>query len=88
MVWIYGGAYRFGSGGVDSHRIAHDGSLVVVTFNYREGVEGFAQIAGAPANRGLLDQIAVLQWVQENVEAFGGDPDQVTIFGESPAPGA
>ncbi|MFZ0378908.1 MAG: carboxylesterase family protein [Solirubrobacteraceae bacterium] len=87
MVWIYGGAYRFGSGGVDSHRIAHDGSLVVVTFNYREGVEGFAQIAGAPANRGLLDQIAVLEWVQENVEAFGGDPDQVTIFGESAGAG-
>ena len=83
MVWIYGGAYRFGSGGVDSRRIAHDGSVVVVTFNYREGVEGFAQMTGAPANRGLLDQIAALQWVQENVEAFGGDPDQVTIFGES-----
>ena len=87
MVWIYGGAYRFGSGGVDPRRIAHDGSLVVVTFNYREGVEGFAQIAGAPANRGLLDQIAVLEWVQENIEAFGGDPDQVTIFGESAGAG-
>ena len=87
MVWIYGGAYRFGSGGVDAHRIAHDGSLVLVTFNYREGVEGFAQIAGAPANRGLLDQIAVLQWVQENIEAFGGDRDQVTIFGESAGAG-
>ena len=56
MVWIYGGAYKVGSAdapGYDGARLAREGGLVVVTFNYRTGVEGFAQIQGAPANRGL-----------------------------------
>ena len=89
MVWIYGGQYQFGhSASYDSHRIARAGSLVVVTFNYRLGIEGFARIDGAPANRGLLDQVAALRWVRENIAAFGGDPDQVTIFGESAGAGS
>ena len=85
MVWIHGGAFVNGSGAVptyDGSRFARDG-VVCVTINYRLGVEGFASLAGAPANRGLLDQVAALEWVRDNVAAFGGDPDDVTIFGES-----
>ncbi|MET9391558.1 carboxylesterase family protein [Streptomyces sp. NPDC006624] len=91
MVWIYGGAYRIGhagSPGYDARRIAADGDLVVVTLNYRVGMEGFAHVEGAPANRGLLDQVAALEWVQDNIEAFGGDPGQVTVFGESAGAGS
>lgn len=54
-----------------------------MSFNYRVGIEGFACIEGAPANRGLLDQVAALEWVRDNIAAFGGDPGQVTVFGES-----
>ncbi len=85
MVFVHGGAFRNGSGAVpiyDGTHFARDG-VVCVTFNYRLGVEGFALLPGAPANRGLLDQIAALRWVQENIAAFGGDPGNVTIFGES-----
>ncbi|KFG74587.1 carboxylesterase/lipase family protein [Streptomyces mutabilis] len=91
MVWIYGGAYRIGhagSPGYDARRIAEDGDLVVVTLNYRVGMEGFARIEGAPANRGLLDQVAALEWVRDNITAFGGDPEQVTVFGESAGAGS
>ncbi|MER6129186.1 carboxylesterase family protein, partial [Streptomyces sp. NPDC001795] len=91
MVWIYGGAYKYGSAddpAYNGSRLAHDGELVVVTLNYRVGIEGFARIEGAPPNRGLLDQVAALEWVRENVTAFGGDPDQVTAFGESAGAGS
>jgi para-nitrobenzyl esterase len=91
MVWIYGGAYKLGhagSPGYDARRVAEDGDLVVVTFNYRVGMEGFAHIEGAPANRGLLDQVAALEWVRDNIAAFGGDPDRVTVFGESAGAGS
>jgi len=91
MVWIYGGAYKLGhsgSPGYDAQHIAREGDVVVVTVNYRVGIEGFAQISGAVANRGLLDQVAGLRWVRENIAAFGGDPDQVTIFGESAGGGS
>jgi para-nitrobenzyl esterase len=91
LVWIYGGAYRLGfsgSPGYDAKRIAGDGDLVVVSFNYRLGIEGFTQIEGAPANRGLLDQVAALRWVRDNIAAFGGDPGQVTIVGESAGAGS
>src|SRR5579859_3713638 len=75
MVWIHGGAYLFGAGGpgYDGTRFA-DGGAVFVSCNYRLGMEGFAHIAGAPDNRGLLDAVAALHWVQENIERFGGDP--------------
>jgi para-nitrobenzyl esterase len=89
LVWIHGGAYIFGSASEPSY----DGSVlaglgaVVVTCNYRLGVEGFAQIEGAPANRGLLDAVAALGWVAENIARFGGDPSNVTVFGESAGAG-
>jgi para-nitrobenzyl esterase len=88
MVWIHGGAYQFGSGGprYDGARFAAAG-VVFVSINYRLGMEGFAQIPGAPANRGLLDAAAALRWVQENIEKFGGDPANVTVFGESAGAG-
>ncbi|GAA2431264.1 carboxylesterase/lipase family protein [Streptomyces glaucus] len=91
MVWIHGGSYKFGhsgSPGYDARLLARDGDLVVVTVNYRLGVEGFARIEGAPANRGLLDQVAALEWVRDNITGFGGDPDRVTVFGESAGAGS
>jgi para-nitrobenzyl esterase len=89
MVWIYGGAYMTGEGSdatYDGAVLARHG-VVVVTFNYRLGMEGFAQIEGAPANRGLLDQVAALEWVRDNIAAFGGDPGRVTVFGQSAGAG-
>jgi para-nitrobenzyl esterase len=90
MVWIYGGAYRSGAAslpGYDGTLLAGQ-NVVVVTFNHRVGVEGYAYLPGAPANRALLDQVAALRWVRENIAAFGGDPGRVTIFGESAGAGA
>ncbi|WP_020140081.1 carboxylesterase/lipase family protein [Streptomyces sp. 351MFTsu5.1] len=91
MVWIYGGAYKLGhagSPGYDAQHLARAGDVVVVTLNYRVGIEGFALLEGAPANRGLLDQVAALEWVRDNITAFGGDPEQVTVFGESAGAGS
>lgn len=90
MVWIQGGAYTFGTSGLpeyDGGTLARQG-VVVVTFNYRVGIEGFALLPGSPANRGLLDQVAALRWVQANIAGFGGDPDRVTVFGQSAGAGS
>jgi para-nitrobenzyl esterase len=89
LVWIYGGAYMFGASsepGYDGTPFAQGGA-VFVSLNYRLGVEGFAQLPGAPGNRGLLDAVAALTWVKENIEGFGGDPANVTVFGESAGAG-
>jgi para-nitrobenzyl esterase len=86
MVYIPGGMFEFHATGAsayyDGSRFARDG-VVCVTINYRVGAEGFLHLPDAVANRGLLDQIAALEWVRENIAAFGGDPDNVTIFGQS-----
>ena len=85
MVWIHGGAFVNGSNAVpvyDGTAFARDG-VVLVSINYRLGAEGFLTLPDGPANLGLLDQVAALTWVRDNIAAFGGDPDQVTIFGES-----
>jgi para-nitrobenzyl esterase len=90
MVWIYGGAYRFGSADsdlFDGSALARTG-VVVVTANHRIGIEGYAQLDGAPSNRALLDQMAALRWVQDEIAAFGGDPTRVTVFGQSSGAGA
>ena len=91
LVWVQGGGYVIGTSGLpeyDGARLARENGVVVVTFNYRVGFEGFAQIEGAPANRGLLDQVAALEWVRDNVAAFGGDPERVTVFGQSAGAGS
>src|SRR2546425_2111584 len=85
MVWIHGGSFVRGSGSLpiyDGSAFARDG-IVCVTINYRLGADGFLFLGDGIANRGLLDQLAALTWVQENIEAFGGNPQRVTIFGES-----
>ena len=85
MVWIHGGSFANGSGAVpmyDGRRFARDG-VVCVTINYRLGPHGFLYLGEGTANLGMLDQVAALEWVQENINAFGGDPANVTIFGES-----
>lgn len=85
MVFIHGGAFTGGTGAADVYEgtaFARAG-VVCVTINYRLGVEGFLPIPGAPTNLGLRDQIFALRWVRDNIAAFGGDPANVTIFGES-----
>jgi para-nitrobenzyl esterase len=85
MVFIHGGAFTGGCATAD----VYDGTafaragVVCVTVNYRLGVEGFLPIPGAPTNLGLRDMIAALHWVRSNIGAFGGDPSNVTVFGES-----
>ncbi|HEX3540593.1 MAG TPA: carboxylesterase family protein [Acidimicrobiales bacterium] len=91
LVWIHGGAFVFGSGSnFDGAWLASRGDVVVVTINYRLGPWGFldlATVAGAgfesAVNVGLLDQVAALTWVRDNIEAFGGDPDRVTVIGQA-----
>ncbi|MFD3331705.1 carboxylesterase/lipase family protein [Streptomyces sp. NPDC058700] len=95
LVWIHGGAYTFGSSAqpdFDGDALARAG-LVVVTFNHRVGFEGFGHVpadgtTAHPDNRGLLDQVAALRWVRENIAAFGGDPDNVTVAGQSSGGGS
>ncbi len=89
-VWIHGGSYVGGAAGspwADGTPFARRG-IVTVAISYRLGVEGFAAIPGAPENRGLLDQIAALRWVANNITAFGGDPDRVTVGGQSAGAGS
>ena len=85
MVWLYGGRFTTGASDesdCDGRRLAA-GGVVVVSLNYRVAGEGFMLIAGAMPNRGLLDQVAALQWVHDNIAGCGGDPNNVTVFGES-----
>jgi para-nitrobenzyl esterase len=93
MVWIHGGAFVMGSGSSISYRsgsLAARGDIVLVTINYRLGELGFLRLKDvtgdkipATGNEGLLDQIAALMWIRDNIAAFGGDPENVTVFGES-----
>lgn len=93
LVWIHGGAFTIGSGAqslYDGTALAKRGDVVVVTINYRLGALGFLRLKEltnglipSTGNEGMLDQVAALEWVRENIAAFGGDPSNVTIFGES-----
>lgn len=93
MVWLHGGAYTFGSGSqplYDGKRMAVHGEVIVVTLNYRIGALGFLDLSAFDANGdtfdsnlALKDILLALRWVQTNIAAFGGDPDRVTVFGES-----
>lgn len=83
MVWIQGGAFAFGStAAYNGRNFARDG-VVCMVINWRVGAEGFLDLGDGQANVGLLDQIAALEWVRRNIAAFGGDPGNVTVFGES-----
>ncbi len=93
MVWLHGGAFAFGSGNravTDGTNLARRGDVVVVSVNHRLNIFGFLHLADVggeryrhSGNAGMLDQIAALQWVRDNIAGFGGDPGNVTIFGES-----
>ena len=93
LVWIHGGAFTIGSGSqsiYEASRLARRGDVVVVTINYRLGALGFLHLAdllgaeyAGSGNLGILDQVAALAWVRDNIASFGGDPRNVTIFGES-----
>ncbi|MEN4398140.1 carboxylesterase/lipase family protein [Mycolicibacterium senegalense] len=89
MVWIHGGAFAGGSSGIyDAARLAARGGIIVVTINYRLGTLGFLAhpalgAGGDVGNYGLADQQAALRWVRDNIADFGGDPEKVTIAGES-----
>ncbi|HEY1300120.1 MAG TPA: carboxylesterase family protein, partial [Stellaceae bacterium] len=93
MVWLHGGAFAYGSGNravTDGANLARRGDVVVVSVNHRLNIFGFlhlADIAGSDwahsGNAGVLDLVAALHWVRDNIGAFGGDPGNVTIFGES-----
>ncbi len=90
LVYIHGGGYTEGSPAspwYDGAAFNRDG-VVTVTISYRLGFEGFGHIAGAPSNRGVRDWLAALEWVRENIGAFGGDPGRVTIAGQSAGGGA
>ena len=90
MVWVHGGAYVLGSGSqpyYDGAMLSDRGDVVVVTINYRLGVFGFLDVEGFDSNVGLRDVMAALRWVRENIAAFGGDPERVTLFGESAGAG-
>ncbi|MBB3751845.1 para-nitrobenzyl esterase [Mycolicibacterium sp. BK634] len=92
MVWVHGGAYIFGSGSqplYDGSVLAGESDVVVVTINYRLGALGFIDLssAGFDSNVALRDVLAALRWVQDNIAGFGGDPDRVTLFGESAGAG-
>lgn len=86
MAWIHGGSYETGGGDEtysDPALLATEQRLIVVTITYRLGPLGFLSGDGRPANLGLLDQVEALRWVRRNIAAFGGDPDCVTVFGQS-----
>lgn len=90
MVWVHGGAYVLGSSAQTLYHgraLAADGDAVIVTVNYRLGALGFLDLSamgdGFATNLGLRDVLFALQWVRDNIAGFGGDPDRVTIFGES-----
>ena len=93
MVWLYGGAFLFGAGSrplFNGARLAARGDVVVVTINYRLGLFGFLRGKGvcgdaldSTGNEGILDQMAALEWVRDEISGFGGDPDNVTVFGQS-----
>jgi para-nitrobenzyl esterase len=85
LVWIHGGSFMNGSssvGAYDGAAFARDG-VVLVSVNYRLAAEGFLFLGDGVANLGLLDQVAALRWVRDNIAAFGGDPSRVTVAGES-----
>lgn len=86
MFYIHGGGFLIGAGSrprLNGERLVIRGNVVVVTFNYRLGALGFLDLPNIPSNIGIRDQITALKWVRDNIQNFGGDPNNITIFGES-----
>lgn len=85
MVYIHGGAFIMGSSNTFRANFLLDKNIVLVTINYRVGIFGFFTTGdkASPGNYGLKDQVLALKWIQDNIKSFGGDPMNVTIFGES-----
>ncbi len=87
LVWLHGGAFWTGAGSLDWYSgvpLSAHGDVVVVGVNHRLGALGFMALAGiSPPNLGIHDQIAALEWVKKEIEAFGGDPDNITVMGQS-----
>lgn len=86
MVWIHGGSNICGAGdmhGTHPTALVTEQNVVVVNVTYRLGILGYLNIEGHPANRGLLDQAEALRWVRRNIAAFGGNPENITVFGQS-----
>jgi para-nitrobenzyl esterase len=86
VVWLHGGAWQSGAGAIDwydGQRLALQGDVVVVSPNYRLGPFGWLRLPGQPANLGLLDQELAVDWVVDNIAAFGGDPARITVMGQS-----
>ena len=83
-MWIHGGSFSRGSAADYDPDYLLDQDIVLVTIQYRLGVLGFlsTETSAAPGNYGMLDQVAALQWVRQNIAAFSGDPDMVTIMGQ------
>ncbi|MEN8158613.1 MAG: carboxylesterase/lipase family protein [Myxococcota bacterium] len=93
LIWIHGGGFLVGSGSTvvyEGQALAEHGDVVVVTINYRLGAQGFCHLGtvlgdefAESTNLGVRDQIAALEWVRDHIDRFGGDPDNVTVFGQS-----
>jgi carboxylesterase type B len=90
LVWVYGGSFTGGSGNITPEALARTG-VIVVSFNYRVSTFGFIahpqltseSFAGVSGNYGLFDAMAALRWIRDNIDAFGGDPNSITLFGQS-----
>lgn len=87
LVWVYGGGFYEGNPDFDKHSPKHllDEDLMVVSFNYRVGIFGFLSTndSVSPGNLGIKDQLFALRWIKENIENFGGDPNRITLIGQS-----
>lgn len=86
VVWLHGGAWQSGGGALDWYdgaRLAQRGDMVVVAVNYRLAALGWLYVPGQTANAGLLDQEAAIDWVQDNIQDLGGDPERITVMGQS-----
>ena len=88
LIWIHGGAYEIGSGSFSDYgpdRFMKGNDIVMVSINYRLGLLGFLSLGNSavPGNMGLLDQVMAFKWVRNNIEAFGGNPNMITIMGQS-----
>lgn len=85
MIWIHGGSFIGGTSNIFSGNYLLDKDIILVTVNYRLGIFGFFTLGDTTVsgNFGLKDQVLALKWVQKNIKAFGGNPNKVTLFGES-----